>query len=92
MAKFDHDFSYHLCVLCVDETPAILASAEDNIMCPKKENLLRIGLLRGGSIVGSFEGSDCSVLRKKWPPMREQVFVSVRYDALECTHNNILDA
>ena len=47
------------------KTPAILASADDNIMCRKIEHLLKIGPFNGGSTVGGFEGSDCSVLRKK---------------------------
>ena len=47
------------------KTPAILASADDNITCNKIEHSLKIGPFSGGSIVGGFEGSDYSVLRKK---------------------------
>ena len=73
-------------------TPAISASAANDITCHKIEHSLKIGPLRGGSIVGGFDGSDCNILRKKWPPTCEQAFVSVRYDASECTHSTILDA
>ena len=51
--------------LALMKTPAILASADDDIRYPRIEHSLRIGPLSGGSIVGGFEGSDCSVLRKK---------------------------
>ena len=45
--------------------PAVSASADDDITCRKIEHLLKIGPFSGGSIVGGFEGLDCSVLRKK---------------------------
>ena len=51
--------------LALMKTPVILASADDDITCRRVEHLLRMGPLSGGSIVGGFEGSYCSVLRKK---------------------------
>ena len=51
--------------LALMKTPAISASADDNIRCRRIEHSLRMGPLSGGSIVGGFEGSDCSVLRNK---------------------------
>ena len=50
------------------KTPAISASAADNMTCRRMEHLDKIGPLRGGSTSGGFDGSDCSVLRKKCPP------------------------